>query len=118
MAIPIAKKKKKTYSQLEWDNMCSLHRKELHMAKMETIRLVETMYKNTLYAYLADSKTFKQEDLEAVDLQFEKATLSMGGKSLTIEDLASILIKHRIDIEEINRKTDAFIEKYGHLYKE
>ncbi len=112
MAIPIAKKKKKTYSQLEWENMCSLHRKELAKAKMETIELVETMYKTTLYTYLVDVKKFKQKDLEAVDLQFGKAMLAMGGKTLTLEDLAASLQKNGIDIEAINKKTDDFITKY------
>lgn len=112
MAIPIAKKKKKTYSQLEWDNMCSLHRKELHKAKMDTIQLVETMYKTTLYTYLVDVKKFKQKDLQQVDLQFAKAMLAMGSATLTLEDLSASLQKNGIDIDEINRQTDEFINKY------
>ena len=111
------KKPKKTYSQLEVDLMCEIHKKELNKVKMETITLVETMYKNVLYTYLVDVKKFKQADLEKLDIQFAKAMLSMGNKNLTLEELGESLKKNGINMEEVNAKTDNFIATFGGAWK-
>ena len=93
-------------------------KKKRKQQKAELVRVgTQALHKAIIYSYLADVKKFKQEDIEALNLYFVRTVKGIETGNASFDDIMKTLESHGIDLQEVGRKSDDWMDKYGHQWK-
>lgn len=84
--------------------------------EIDLVSKVQELYKSIIYLYLADVKKYDQAQLEDIDKFFARQVLAISGSKIDIDDIHRALKEKGVDMKEVNKKTDDFIDKYGEMW--
>ena len=100
MAVPRAKKPKPQKKNTE-----------------ELMAAVQELHKAIMYLYLADVKKYTQKDIEDMNLSFARTILAISNGGITFDTILDKLEEHGVNLEEVGKKTDKFIDEHWNEWR-